>query len=132
MTQQFKSWDQYSSEAKKTPFELPVSEDETIIIQPVSGAGMIQFARAYRAGDLEAMLIVMCGESWKQVEALLPTAGPEAMNNLMTDMMLHFDLAEEVILIGQGGGERIEKDPRKIRAMLNQGYRVKGEATSRI
>ena len=132
MTKQFKTWDQYSAEAKLAPFEIPVSEEETIIIEPVTGAGMIQFARAFRTGDLEAMLIVMCGEKWKRVEALVATAGPEAMNNLMTDMMLHFDLADEVVLVAQGGGERTEKDPRKIRAMINQGWRVKGEAVSRI
>lgn len=132
MSTQFKSWDQYTEEAKQEPFELPVSGEETIIIEPVSGAGLIQFSRALRTNDLEAMLIVICGASWQRVEALLPKGGMKAMENLLTDLMLHFDLAEDVVLVGQGGGKVVERDPRKIRAMLKQGYTVQGEATSRI
>ena len=128
----FKTWDQYTDEAKLDPFELPVSKEETIIIQALTGAGLIQFARAQRTGDMEAMLIVICGDAWQCVEPLLATAGVKAMENLLTDMMLHFDLAEEYVLIGQGGGKITEKDPRKIRALMKQGYRPEGEATSRI
>ena len=53
------------------------------------------------------------------------------MDNLIYDMMIHFDLAEEVDLVGPGGGTISEKDPRKIRKLLNQGYRPAGEARSR-
>lgn len=132
MTQQFKSWDQYSAEAKQEPFQLPVSADETIIIPAPSGASVIQWARAYRSGDMEAMLITLCGDEWSRVERLLPSGGVKALENLITDMMIFFDLAEEVVLIGPGGGKRTEKDPRKITAMLKQGYVPQGEATSRI
>lgn len=128
----FKTWDQYTDEAKIDPFELPVSKDETIIIEPLTGAGLIQFSRAHRTGDMEAMLIVVCGDAWQRVEPLLAKAGVKAMENLLTDMMLHFDLTEEYVLIGQGGGKITEKDPRKIRALMKQGYRPEGEATSRI
>lgn len=128
---QFKSWDQYAEEAKHDPFELEVSKDETLVIEAPTGASTIQFYRAYRHGDPEAMLITLCGEHWQRVEQLVAQAGMKAMENLVTDMMIFFDLAEEVTLIGQGGGKVTEKDPRKIRAMLKQGYRVEGEATSR-
>lgn len=128
----FKTWDEYTDEAKLDPFELPVSKEETIIIQALTGAGLIQFARAQRSGDMEAMLIVICGDAWQRVEPLLATAGVKAMENLLTDMMLHFDLAEDHVLIGQGGGKITEKDPRKIRALMKQGYRPEGEAISRI
>lgn len=128
---QFKSWDQYAEEAKAEPFQLPVSEKETLVIDAPTGASLIQWARAYRTGDMEAMLITLCGEQWQRVEQLISKAGMKAMENLVTDMMIFFDLAEEVTLIGQGGGKVTEKDPRKIRAMLKQGYRPEGEATSR-
>lgn len=128
---QFKSWDQYTEEAKHAPFELPVSKDETLIVEAPTGASLIQWARAYQTGDLEAMLIVLCGDQWPKIEPLLAKAGHEAMNNLVTDMMIFFDLAEEITLVGQGGGKVTERDPRKIRAMLKQGYRVLGEADSR-
>lgn len=131
MTQQFKTWDQYAAEAKQAPFELPVSEDETLIIPAPSGATILQWARAYRSGDIEAMLITLCGEQWKRVEQLVAGAGMKAMENLITDMMMFFDLAEDVTLVGQGGGKVTERDPRKIKIMLKQGYRVEGEAFSR-
>lgn len=128
----FKSWDEYTEEAKHDPFELPVGKEDTIIVQALTGAGLIQFARAQRSGDIEAMLIVICGDAWQRIEPLLAKAGLKAMENLLTDMMLHFDLAEEHVLIGQGGGKITEKDPRKIRALMKQGYRPEGEANSRI
>ncbi|QDF19525.1 tail assembly chaperone [Arthrobacter phage Kumotta] len=128
---QFKTWDQYKAEAAHEPFELPVSETETIVIEAPTGASLIQWARAYRAGDLEAMLLTLCGEHWKRIEELLAGAGHEAMQNLVTDMMIFFDLAEDVVLVGPGGGKVTEKDPRKIRIMLKQGYRPEGEASSR-
>ena len=132
MTQQFKTWDQYTAEAKHDAFQLPVSADETVIIEAPTGASLIQWARAYRSNDIEAMLLTLCGEQWPRVEQLLSKAGHTAMENLITDMMIFFDLAEPVTLVGPGGGKVVEKDPRKIRAMLKQGYRPEGEAASRI
>lgn len=132
MTQQFKTWDQYTEEAAHDAFELPVSKDETLVIQAPTGASLIQWARAYRSNDIEAMLLTLCGEHWPRVEQLLSKAGHTAMEALITDMMLFFDLAEPMTLVGPGGGKVKEKDPRKIRLMLNQGYRLEGEAPSRI
>lgn len=127
----FKRWDEYAAEAAHDPFELPVNDDLTIIVEAPTGASLIQWARAYRTGDMEAMLVTLCGDQWQQVEKLLAKAGHSAMENLITDMMLFFDLAEEVTLIGQGGGKVTEKDPRKIRALIKTGYRPEGEAVSR-
>jgi hypothetical protein len=128
--QQFKRWDQYVEEAKHDAFQLPVSDEETIIVEPPTGATLVQWARAYRTGDVEAMLITLCGDQWIRIEQLLGTAGHTAMENLITDMMIFFDLAEDVTLIGPGGGKITEKDPRKIRALMKTGYRPEGEAIS--
>lgn len=128
---QFKSWDEYAAEAKHDPFQLPVSEDQTIIIEAPTGASLIQWARAYRTGDMEAMLITLCGDEWSKVEPLLAKAGHSAFENLITDMMVFFDLAEDVTLVGPGGGKITEKDPRKIRALMKTGYQPEGEAASR-
>lgn len=96
-----------------------------------TGVALIRWAEAYRTGDLAAMLMALAGEQWTQIEPLLAKAGWKAMENLVTDMMLHFDLAEDVELVGPGGGKVHEKDPRKIRALIRQGYRPAGEAVSR-
>ncbi|MEV4902352.1 hypothetical protein AB0K08_13545 [Citricoccus sp. NPDC055426] len=129
--QQFKSWDQYTEEAQLPPFELPVSKDETLIFPALSGAALIQFQRAYRAGDDEAMLMVLAGDQWEKVEPLLAKAGHGAFRNLVIDMMLYFDLAEEVEMQTPDGRKVYEKDPRTIKNKLRQGYRVVGEAGSR-
>jgi len=131
MAQQFKRWDEYVAEAQHDAFQLPISDEETIIINAPTGATVLQWARAYRNQDVEAMLSTLCGDQWTRVEQLLSTAGPSAMENLITDMMLFFDLSDEITLVGPGGGKVTEKDPRKIRAMLKQGYRPEGEAVSR-
>lgn len=131
MTQQFKSWDQYAAEATHDPFQLPVSAEETLVIPAPTGASLLQWARAYRSGDMEAMLITLCGEHWQRVEQLLAEAGMKALEALITDMMMFFDLAEDVALIGPGGGKVSERDPRKIRLLLKQGYTLQGEAISR-
>jgi len=130
-SQQFKSWDQYVAEAAHAPFELPVSEDETLVIQAPTGVTLIAWARAYRTGDVELMLSTLAGEHWERIQDLLSRAGHMALENLVTDMMLFFDLAEDMELIGPGGGKVKEKDPRKVRLMLKQGYRMAGEAASR-
>lgn len=127
----FKTWDQYTEEAKHDPFELPVSDDYTIVVEAPTGASLIQWARAMRTGDMQAMLITVCGDKWSEVEPLLSKAGHAAFENLLVDMMVFFDLTEDVTLVGPGGGKVIRKDPREIRAMMKQGYRPEGEADSR-
>ncbi len=62
----FKSWDAYNEEAQGDPFELPVSEEHTIVITPPSGAGIIQFNNAARVGDAEAMLAGIVGEQFAE------------------------------------------------------------------
>lgn len=127
----FKTWDQYTAEAAHAPFELVVSKDETISIPAPTGAALMQWARAYRTGDMEAMLITLCGDQWARIEPLLAQAPYKAMEALMMDIMVHFDLPEEHELVGPGGGKRFEKDPRRIRTLIKQGWRPVGEAPSR-
>lgn len=128
----FKTWDQYMEEAQGEPFQIPVDKDYTIVIDQPSGAGIIQFTNAARAGDAEAMLAGIVGEKLNEVKKLLSQPGShKAMDNLIYDLMMHFDLAEDVELVGPGGGTITEKDPRKIRKLMNQGYRAAGEARAR-
>ena len=128
---EFRSWDDYVAEVESDPFQIP-TKDQTIVIPAPSGAGIIQFSNAARVGDAEAMLAAICGEQFAEVKKLLATPGShKAMDNLIYDMMLFFDLAEEIELEGPGGGTVTEKDPRKIKKLLNSGYRPAGEARSR-
>lgn len=131
MAEQFKSWDNYVEEAKIEPFRLRITDDETLVIEAPTGTALIRIMRGLREGDLEAILVGLTGEHWPRFEELLGGVSHKAMPKLTEDMMAHFDLYEDVTLIGPGGGKVTRKRPTEIQALLNQGYRPVGEAGSR-
>lgn len=130
MSKQFKKWDEYVEEAKIEPFELPVSADETLVIEAPTGASLMHIMQGLRQGDLELILSSLAGDSWPRLEELFGGVGHKALPKLTEDMMDHFDLYEPVTLIGPGGGKVTRKRPTDIQALLNQGYRPAGEAGS--
>lgn len=125
---QFKTWDQYAEEARLDPFKLPVSADETLVIECPTGVALMRIAEGVRRGDLELVLRSLTGEAWGRIEQLLGGVGHKAMPSLTEDMMDHFSLYEDVTLIGPGGGKVTRRRPTEIQRLLNQGYRVPGEA----
>lgn len=128
----FKTWDQYTEEARVAPFELQVSADETITIECPSGAQLMRITQGLRSGDLELIIINLCGDAWPKIQALLGTASHKALPNLVEDLMTHFDLYEDVSLVGPGGGTVKAKRPREIQALISQGYRPLGESTASL
>jgi hypothetical protein len=126
-----KTWDEYVEEAKIEPFRLPISDDETLVIEAPTGAALIQIMRGLREGDLELILASLTGDQWERLQELLGGVGHKAMPKLTEDLMDHFDLYEPVTLVGPGGGKVTRKRPTEINAMLNQGYRPMGEVGSR-
>lgn len=124
----FKTWDQYVDEAKVEPFRLPVSEEETIVIEAPSGVALMRIMQGIRSGDLELILRALTGEQWERITELLGGASHKALPSLTEDMLDHFDLYEPVTLVGPGGGKVTVKRPREIQALINQGYRPAGEA----
>jgi hypothetical protein len=128
MSKNFKRWDDYATEARIDPFELQVSDDETLSFEVPSGVAIMRIAQGIRTGDLELILRALVGDQWERVESLLGSAGHKALPALVEDMLDHFDLYENVTLVGPGGGRVTAKRPREIQALLNQGYRPAGEA----
>jgi hypothetical protein len=128
---EFKTWDQYADEARIEAFQLPVSKDEVLTIAAPSGAAIIQWSRAYRSGDSEAMLSALTGDHYARIRELVSRAPFEAMQNLVTDIMVHFRLTDEIRLEGPGGGTITERDPRKVQKLIGAGYKPAGEARSR-
>lgn len=126
-----KRWDQYVEEAKISPFLLPISDDETLVFENPSGAGLVQIMNGLRTGDLELILSALAGDNWTRLQELFGGAGHKAMPAITEDLMDHFDLYEPVTLVGPGGGKVTRKRPRDIQALINQGYRPMGEAPSR-
>jgi hypothetical protein len=121
-------WDRYVEEAKIEPFRLEVSADETLVFEAPTGVALIRIMQGLREGDLHLILTAICGDQWDRVEQLLGGASHKAMPQLVEDLMDHFELYEDVTLIGPSGGKVTARRPRKIQALLNQGYRPAGEA----
>lgn len=129
---QFLTWDEIAAEAAHDPYELKVSDEHTISVQVPTGVQLIHAGRALRNGDDEALLHALTGDSWEEIEPLLATAGYKAMVNLATELLVFFDMAEPVELVGPGGGKpRTVKDPREVQRLVRAGWKPVGEANSR-
>ena len=124
----FKSWDAYVDEARIEPFRLVVSEDETLVFEAPSGNALMRIMQGIREGDLELILHALAGEQWDRVTELFEGASHKVLPNLVEDMLDHFDLYEDVTLVGPGGGKVTRRRPRDIQTLINQGYRPAGEA----
>ena len=133
----FKTWDEYVAEAAHEPYVIPVNSRKKVTIPAPTAHQVTQFNRSARAGDPEAMLISLCGETWPEVEELLSKVNHKVAENLLADLAMYFDVTEEVTLVGPGGtpdkpGPVVKtNDPRRIGQLLNAGYVPMGEAVSR-
>lgn len=131
---EFKSFDEYVSEAEVEPFELPVSKDETLVIEAPTGARIEQFARAYREGDIVLALWALAGDSWPRLEELTNDKHFDVRNAIMNDLVKHFELVPtnaEVELRGPGGGTIKESDPQRIQQLQQLGFVIVGESQPR-
>lgn len=124
----FKTWDAYTEEAKIPSFDLKVSDDETLVFEAPSGVALIQIMRGLRNGDLEVILANLAGDQWDRLLELFGGAGHKVMPALTEDLMDHFELYEDVTLVGPGGGKVTRRRPTDIKRMIDQGYRPVGEA----
>lgn len=121
------SWDKYVKEAEGEPFTLRIDDKKKLVFDMPTGTGLMRIDQGMRTGDVELILRAIAGDQWPELEKLFGKAGHKAFVNIAEDMLDHFDLYEEVTLIGPGGGRVKRKRPREIRAMMEQGYRPAGE-----
>lgn len=122
------SWDSYVAEAQAEDFILKVDEETTIRVTNPTGVRTMRLAQAQRAGDLEAVLVALCGDAFPDVSKLLGKAGHKALPKLVEDMMEHFDMYEDFTLEGPGGQTVTAKRPTAIQALLKLGYTIQGGA----
>lgn len=120
-------WDSLVKEAQKDAFQIEVSDTETIDVAPPTGAQSFRLAEAQRAGDLEAAMKAMTGDAWPRVRELILVAPGGVMEELVIAMMVHFGEMTEITLVGPGGGEVVEADPRKIQNLIKAGYEATGK-----
>lgn len=121
------SWDDYAEEAAGEPFRLRKPDGEVVEFEMPSGTAIMRIQQGFRAGDAEAMLRGLVGDNWHVLEELLAKTGHKALRSIVDDMMAHFDLYDEVTLVGPGGGRVKVSRPTEINALIEQGYRPLGE-----
>jgi hypothetical protein len=131
MSKTFRTWDQYADEAKIEPFELKISDDETLTFENPTGVALMRIAQGIRSGDIVLILSSLAGDQWSRLEELFGGIGHKALPALTEDLMEHFELYEDVTLVGPGGGKVTARRPTRIKALIEQGYRPVGEAGSR-
>ncbi len=88
MSKTFK-FNRYLTEAKREPFTLEVSENETISIPPPDGETvlLIEESRSSRR-----TLALLCGEHYDRVNELISKAPAGVLTSLVGDMVDHFGL----------------------------------------
>lgn len=119
------SWDKYVEEAEAEDFVLTTADGDIRITNP-TGTRVLRVAQGMRAGDLDAILLGLTGEAYSEVSKLLGSAGHKALPKLIEDIMDHFDMYDDVELVGPGGGTVTASRPREIRGLIANGYTPKG------
>lgn len=122
-----RTWDSYVSEADRPDFILKVSDEKEIHISNPTGIQVMRLGEATRSGDPDAILAALTGDAWMEIRELIGHAGSKAVDSLLEDLMEHFDLFDEVELIGPGGGKVTESRPTRLRSLLRMGYKPVGE-----
>ena len=122
------NWDQYVAEAEAPDFVLKSGDEEKMRVHNPTGVQIMRVSQGLRSGDLDLMLVGLTGEAYPQAIELLSKAGHKALPRLVEDLMDHFNLYDEIELVGPGGGTVRETRPTKILQLLKLGYVVKGEA----
>lgn len=122
-----KTWDQYAAEADAPDFVLHRTKDDPdpIHVTNPTGARMLRVAQGTRAGDLDAILLGLCGEAYPEVNKLVAKAGHKALPRLVEDIMDHFDLYEDIELEGPGGGTVTARRPTEVQKLVRMGYSPK-------
>lgn len=122
-------WDDYVEEAELPDFVMKDKEGtERLRVKNPSGVQLLRIAQGLRSGDLALMLLGLTGDGHDDAMKLLSTAGHKALPKLVEDLMEHFNLYDEMELVGPGGGVVRESRPTKIIQLLKMGYTPKGEA----
>ena len=90
---QLTPWNQRVADAKRDAVELPVSEDEVLIIEYPTKNQLTAFNAAARANDYDAMTVALLGE--KAGNRIVELSGDEpggVLDELLVDVLEEFGL----------------------------------------
>lgn len=117
------AWDHYVKEASRPPFELRISDDETITITNPTGAQMHRIAEGMRSNDSDVTLMGLCGDSYERVAELLADAPYAATTALTDDLLDHFDFLTDVTLVAPSGKKRTVRKYTELQELLVKGWK---------
>lgn len=120
-------FDKIQTEAEIEDVTINAKDAEPIVLKAPDGLGLMRLAEAYRQGDEAAMLMAVCGDKYKAVEALLPRASHLALPALVEQLLDKFKLYQDFDFVGPGGGTVTERIPSKIKNLQRLGYKPLGE-----
>lgn len=89
-TTEFKTFDQYTAEADLPPFELPVSEEETLLFRCPSADDMKVIAHAQLTQNFDLMVTGACGEHAERMWELVGDKPFPVIRSIVKDLMDHF------------------------------------------
>lgn len=88
---EFKSWDQYVTEADQPPFELPVGKGKVIKIKSPTGEQVLEAQEMGADGNVRDQLRVICGDAYDELMPLIQKAPGGVIGPLIKDIMEHFN-----------------------------------------
>jgi hypothetical protein len=87
-----RTWDSYVKEAAQPPFVIVVDDETSITVNAPTGDQIIEGEAMFRAdASASDALKVVCGDAADAVLELCRPAPAGAMNQLLTDIMEHFN-----------------------------------------
>lgn len=92
-------FDSYLAEARPTAFELKVSDEQRIVIEPPDSDTMLMLDEARTA---RRQLELLCGEQWNEVFELIRNRHAGVLNKLVMDLLKHFNVDQAVSVAGGG------------------------------
>jgi hypothetical protein len=117
------AWDHYLKEASRPPFELRVSDEETITITNPTGAQMHRIAEGMRSEDTDVTLMGLCGDQYERVIELLSDAPYEVTTSLTEDLLDHFGFLTDVTLVGPSGRKKTVRKYSELQELLQRGWK---------
>lgn len=122
------TWDTFAAEAARPDYVLGMPDGAAPLhITNPTAVQVFRIGRAVRDGDDEAIVINLCGDSYARLLPLLAKTGNKAVPAFIEVLMEHFDMYEDVELVGPGGGKVTKRKPTEIQRLLRIGYKVSGE-----
>jgi hypothetical protein len=117
------AWDHYLKEASRPPFQLKVSDDETITITNPTGAQTHRIAEGMRADDSDVTLMGLCGDQYPRMSELLSDAPYEVTTALVDDLLDHFGFLTDVTLVAPSGKKQTVRKYRDLQDLLGKGWK---------